>query len=1109
MESSGSGLSPGQGQQTLETPSNSPTRGRGGQSRGRPSRGHAGRSRGGRGSRHASPAESQTLATVSSPMPPNSNSRGGRGQRGNRGPRRGGSENVPRTTLATQRTFGSHLTTNIGTGESDSTSQTRLNGNAQEFVPGQPLSGNSGRPAIRPKAGSNHSRKASKSTAPDLPTRIHEDINNGQYECVVCTNEVLPNSKIWSCSICWTVVHMGCVKKWFLNRGRNATQHQSTWRCPGCNSQLTDEPGVYRCWCGKELNPRPIPGVSPHSCGQTCSKPRATCPHPCPLKCHAGPCPPCQAMGPTQSCFCGKLTSTKRCSETDYTHGWSCHQVCGDPLPCGEHDCQKECHPGLCGSCEIPIPSLCYCGRQLKDLPCDQRCDKRASYNYGQVENGISENNDIGRNWFSGSFECNVVCNRAFDCGKHHCQKICHPQDENPEHCPFSPDMITDCPCGKTPLVEITNSPRKSCEDPIPNCKKICDKPLLCGHFCKETCHSGPCSPCMQVMEIPCRCGRTKTSSVCHQGTVEKPECMRVCHAQLNCGRHEHGEHCCPGEKKAAERVAARRKHRNTGFISDEIEAEHICTRSCGRRLRCGTHLCQQLCHRGPCPSCPEAIFEDISCHCGRTVLQAPQPCGTRPPDCRFDCRRPRPCGHPQIQHNCHLDEEQCPKCPFLVEKRCVCGKKILKNQPCWFDEPRCGLPCGRKLKCGAHECRLPCHRPGECEDANMVGSQCSQPCGKTRSCGHSDIEKCHAPYPCKDDRPCQAKTFITCDCQRRKQEVKCMATKKNPSPDRGRLACDDECLRLQRNALLAEALNVDPETHTDNHIPYSDTTLKLYKENPQFAQTYERDFRMFAADQTQKMLRFKPMKSHQRVFLHSLAQDFGFDSESADPEPHRHVCLFKTPRFVSAPMKTLAQCLQIKTTAQPTLSAQPSTSASQGTSVKPPFNALLLSAPRFGLTIDELNTILRNEYAAYPNIKFNTTFLPDMVVVKGSGPWRPQELESSLSSLQPKALSILKNAKLCGNVSLCHIDDEANILRSDKDENGTLARDGDGWSAVMRRSARQNPATTPVAQPASQPNRFVALRRPAKKSEEKPAEEEVEDDWETAAEKLDKEEKH
>ncbi|KAI1399083.1 hypothetical protein F4819DRAFT_432171 [Hypoxylon fuscum] len=1089
--------------QTSQTSSN-PTRPRGRQPRGGRSFG----SRGGRGSRQQrgqkngegsqGPATDLQTSTASSPIPSTSNSqRGGRGRRPTRGPRRGANEGIQRTTLGGPRAFGGHLTTDAEAGEPNSASPVGLNAGAPAFVPGQPLPERSHDAAFKQQVRSTAKRRASKSTASDLPTRIQEDISNGQYECVICTNEVLPNSKVWSCSICWTVTHMSCVKKWFSNRTRNSEQDQSNWRCPGCNSPMTDEPATYHCWCSKEINPKSIPGIGPHSCGQTCSKPRATCPHPCPLECHAGPCPPCLLIGPSQSCFCGKHTSTKRCGETDYTHGWSCHEVCGDLLPCGEHECQKECHPGLCGSCEVPVLSHCYCGRESKEIPCEQRGEKQVSYNYGQV----NAESDITGHTHWGSFACEAVCGRLFDCGKHHCKKGCHTQDENETHCPFSPDLITHCPCGKTPLAEIMDMPRESCQDPIFNCELICNKSLSCGHFCQDACHSGSCAPCMQKMEISCRCGRTKTSSICHQGMVDTPECMRVCRAQLNCGRHEHGEHCCPGEKKATERVTTRRKNRNARFTDDEVEAEHICTRPCGRDLKCARHRCQQMCHKGPCPSCPEAIFEEISCDCGRTVLQPPQPCGTRPPECRFDCTRPRPCGHPQLSHNCHQEGEQCPKCPFLVEKRCICGKKTLKNQPCWFKDTRCGLPCGQKLKCGTHTCMKTCHRSGECEDVDIAGSRCKQPCGKSRRCGHFDAEQCHAPSACKEDKPCPAKTFITCNCQRRKQEVKCMATKTNPSPQREMLTCDEECLRLQRNARLADALNIDPTTHMDGHVPYSDTTLRFYKDNAQFAQAYEREYRVFAADPTQKTLRLKPMRSYQRAFLHSIAEDFGFDSESADPEPHRHVCLFKTPRFVSAPMKTLAQCMKIRTTAQQTSLMQSSAPGGDNTTVTLSYNALLLSTPRFGLTTEELDSTLQAVYAAYPDVKFHTSFLPsDEVVIKASCGYTPEILESSLKSLKPTLSHTLKRVGVVRGVHLCHVDDSLNVLRSEK----TPAQGEGGWSAVVSRSAtRPKQAPAPATPSIPLRSNFVALKKESKKKAELQP---VEEDWEAAAEKLEEE---
>ncbi|KAI1083034.1 hypothetical protein F5B20DRAFT_443826 [Whalleya microplaca] len=1091
--------------QASETQPSGQTRARGGRSRGRGNRHQrrpqAAESSGGSTSNTADP--SAALAPVAGTVS-NASNRNGRGRRGPRGPRRGGGNERPQRSIpGTQRAFGGHLTSNSEAGGLDIASAARLNIDAPEFVPGQSVATNNNRQQVKQHV----SRRGSKSTAPDLTTRIHEDISNGEYECVICTNEVLRNSRVWSCSICWTVTHMTCVKKWFSNRARNSDQQeqQSTWRCPGCNSPMTDEPATYHCWCGKEINPKSIPGISPHSCGQTCSKPRGTCPHPCPLECHAGPCPPCLLMGPSQSCNCGKHVSSKRCGETDYSRGWSCHEICGDLLPCGEHECQKECHPGLCGSCTIPILSRCYCGRESKAIPCEERGDKLQSYNYGQLktlDEILESDDDLPESFYWGSFECNTICGRAFDCEKHHCQKGCHPQDENQAHCPFSPDLVTHCPCGKTPLPEILDQPRSSCEDPIPNCKEICNKLLSCGHLCRETCHSGACTPCMQKIEVSCRCGRTKTSTICHQGNIIAPECMKICRAQLNCGRHEHGEHCCPGEKRAMERVSAKRKNKNVNIANEEFEAEHICIRVCGRELKCGRHRCQQMCHRGPCPSCPEAIFEEISCNCGRTVFQPPQPCGTQPPECRFDCTRPRPCGHPQVSHNCHPDEKACPKCPFLVEKRCICGKQTLKNQPCWFEEPRCGLPCNKKLKCGSHECQKQCHRPGECEDADVVGPRCKQPCGKTRGCGHLDVEPCHSPYLCKEDKPCQAKTFVTCDCQHRKQEVKCTATKTNPSPQRIALKCDDECLRLQRNARLANALNIDPQTHLDDHVPYSDTTLKYFREHSQWAQTYEREFRVFAGDPTEKRLRFMPMKSYQRAFIHSLAEDFGLDSESSDPEPHRHVCLFKTPRFVSAPMKTLAQCVKIRAAAQQAAATTPSALYADDSSTKLPYNALLLSAPRFGLTVEELDTAFQRNYASHPNVKFHTSFLPsDEVVIKGSGSWTPQVLESSLSSLKPAILQTARRLDLAKDVTLCHVDDSLNVLRREQDPR---AKSEGGWSAVVGRSAARPRPAAPSAL-ASTPLRsnFVALRKePKKKLEEQP----VEDDWEAAAEKLDEE---
>ena len=68
---------------------------------------------------------------------------------------------------------------------------------------------------------------------------------------------------------------------------------------------------------------------------------------------------------------------------------------------------------------------------------------------------------------------------RVLDCGNHTCEKKCHPGPC--ESCPELPSNITHCPCGTTPLSELSQEPRTSCMDPIPTCDSICNKELLCG----------------------------------------------------------------------------------------------------------------------------------------------------------------------------------------------------------------------------------------------------------------------------------------------------------------------------------------------------------------------------------------------------------------------------------------------------------------------------------------------------------------------------------------------------------------------------------------------------------------------------------------------------
>ncbi|KAL9124864.1 MAG: hypothetical protein Q9217_005859 [Psora testacea] len=267
-------------------------------------------------------------------------------------------------------------------------------------------------------------------------------------------------------------------------------------------------------------------------------------------------------------------------------------------------------------------------------------------------------------------------------------------------------------------------------------------------------------------------------------------------------------------------------------------------------------------------------------------------------------------------------------------------------------------------------------------------------------------------------------------------------------------LACDDECARLARNRELAQALKIDPGTHRDDHIPYSNNTMKMFRKNMKWAQTREREFRLFAADEREKRLRFKPMPAQQRAFLQSLSEDFGLDSESMDPDPHRHVIVFKTPHFVMAPMKTLAECLRIHTAEASKVAAVEPHPSILGSNE--PFNGFLITQPRFGLTLEELRADYASSLDSTPGLVFDISFLPsEEIVMKArpastSTPISSAAIEASIKALKRSLSATTVSRKLAGTIQLCSLDPCLNITRRELDD----PTSNGGWSQVAAKGA-------------------------------------------------------
>ncbi|KAK7204833.1 hypothetical protein BZA70DRAFT_185816 [Myxozyma melibiosi] len=931
-----------------------------------------------------------------------------------------------------------------------------------------------------------------------LAVSILEDIHSGAYECMICINSITRKSKIWTCSTCYRVFHIHCIQKWGKQIKDTAAAAPGAdptvpvaWRCPGCQTARQEIPDKYRCWCGKVDNPDQSPLFPPHSCGQTCSYEYSNCPHVCSIPCHPGPHPKCSAMGPPLDCFCGKSTTQRRCVDTKYD-GWSCGVVCGEMMACGVHTCPRPCHTGLCGPCEAPIHSSCYCGKEDKDVKCCQTLPARKSFFIDQ---------DGDEAWWSAIWKCENVCDREFDCGVHHCQKSCHVQDIEPAHCPLSPDVVKTCPCGKHAVSEILGHERSSCEEVVPTCRDQCGKTLACGHLCKLVCHTGACGPCTEEVTVPCLCGHNMITLPCADLIFGTPRCRRICRIQLNCQRHECGQPCCPGEKLGQERLLKfRRKDvlQQQQVLEDIIEPQHICTATCNNMLKCGNHRCQITCHRGPCPPCLEASFEELTCNCGRTKMMPPIPCGTKPPRCKYQCTRVPACGHPAVKHNCHLDDEECPKCPYFVERRCMCGKSLQKNQPCSRQNVSCGNICNKLLSCGSHHCKKPCHREGECE------SPCKQPCGKTKSCGHPDELPCHSPFQCEEEKPCTAPIEIQCHCENLKRTVKCGATKTIKPPLRV-IKCNDQCALLARNARLAEALNITAESHAlaSNAVTHSDITLRLYGTNKKWCESIEKIIDQFIVSAAAKRsLAFPPMRRQQRQFIHCLAEAYNLESESQDPEPHRSVVLHRTSR-TALPDKNLAQAYAIWTKKQQaaglTQLGSSSSSSANGSSMplqmrrapKHAYNAILLESVQFGLTRADLERKIERylEPLADSKLRYTASWIADEDVVlmpqnAAELGFEPDDVERELAAIKYGLRKfIVTEQKLAQAAEMCWITrDNVIAYRESTVGKGSTGIGSGAWTSVPASSSSSSSNATAKARFTSY-NVFAALGATANKS--------------------------
>lgn len=779
-------------------------------------------------------------------------------------------------------------------------------------------------PIANPK---NHAQKQKglnlrDSNLPQLLQEIQDKLTKGAVECMICYDMVRRSAPVWSCSSCFSIFHLNCIKKWArapTSVDLSVEKNQGfNWRCPGCQSvQLTSSKDIrYVCFCGKRPDPPSDLYIMPHSCGELCGKPlerdpggntEVLCPHVCVLQCHPGPCPPCKAFAPPRLCPCGKKNITTRCSDRQSV--LTCGQRCEKLLECGRHQCQRICHLGPCDPCQVPINASCFCTKKMEVILCGDMSVKGEF----KAEGGV--------------FSCSSTCGKKLGCGNHICIENCHPGSCG--ECELLPSRIKTCCCGKTRSEED----RQSCLDPIPTCSQVCGKLLPCGiHCCEEACHAGDCSPCLVLVSQKCQCGSTSRTVECCKTKMENEKftCGKPCGQKKNCGRHRCSERCCPLSNP------------NNSLNLDWNP--HFCSLPCGKKLRCGQHACESLCHSGHCPPCLETIFTDLVCACGKTSIPPPLPCGTPPPSCQLPCSVPQPCSHP-ASHSCHFGD--CPPCSVPVAKECIGGHVILRNIPCGSKDIRCNKLCGKTRQCGLHACGRTCHLPPCDNPSAMPGirASCGQTCGAPRrDCRHTCTAPCHPSTPCPDTR-CEFPVTITCSCGRITANVPCDAGgscanynadavheasiiqklpvmlqpvaangKKVPLGQR-KLMCNDDCAKLERKRVLADAFEITTPNLDSLHFGENSTASELLadmlRRDPKWVLSVEERCKFLVLGKTRgnthgpKVHVFCPMLKDKGDAVRVIAERWKLAVNAAGREPKRFVVVHVTPKS-RAPARVL-----------------------------------------------------------------------------------------------------------------------------------------------------------------------------------------------------------
>ncbi|WCJ18715.1 NF-X1-type zinc finger protein NFXL2 [Euphorbia peplus] len=306
-----------------------------------------------------------------------------------------------------------------------------------------------------------------------------------------CSDAYTPSDNFrGACTPCPLMVTISCSCGSLWHASYNKPHKCHYGACPPCRLLCEED---YPC--GQKCNLR-CHGPSPPPKPEFTLKPKKKKAHH-QSECTPGsPCPPCPELV-WRPCV-GQHFGAERMMVCSDRKLFSCDNLCGTPLPCGNHYCTKTCHA-------LKNPST---------KPLIQQSSK-----------------------FCEGCRLPYEKERPPTC-PHPCPLRCHPRD-----CPPCKVLMTHaCHCGS--MVHVfecinNNSLPEKKQIAARSCGRPCHRKLTnWTHLCSETCHPGPCpssDKCIKKVTARCQCQTLKKEwqrrdvQAAYRGAACEPKDIRNC----------------------------------------------------------------------------------------------------------------------------------------------------------------------------------------------------------------------------------------------------------------------------------------------------------------------------------------------------------------------------------------------------------------------------------------------------------------------------------------------------------------------------------------------------------------------------------------------------